>query len=114
MPDDKLYLGIISEEELNALRKHPSPGRIHPLLNVADGSDGRARHRFESAARLISAKNPDWLQEIKSRLLATDDTTHASSAMGEVRAFGALLETWMDVRPGPSVPYSRVSPEFGA
>jgi hypothetical protein len=46
-------------------------------------------------------------------LLATDDFTHASSALGEIRAYGALLETWMKVHAGPKVPYSPASPEFG-
>jgi hypothetical protein len=39
--------------------------------------------------------------------------THASSAIGEIRAYGALLDMWITVTPGPKVSYSKVSPEFG-
>lgn len=40
------------------------------------------------------------------------DQTNPSSALGELRAYGALLETWMDVKPAPPVAGSNVSPEF--
>jgi hypothetical protein len=89
------YLGIISHEELEALRLAPSRGRVHPLVNilVPEGA-GRARHIIESSARLVLEKNPEWLKSLKPRLLATYDFTHASSALGKIRAYGYLLETW--------------------
>jgi len=69
-------------------------------------------HNTESAARVINEKDPKWLKALQPRLVAADDFTHASSALGEIRAYGALLETSMNVSPAPSVQGSNVSPEF--
>jgi hypothetical protein len=108
------YLGVISPAELETVRKAQGKGRRHPLVNILLGeNEQRARFRLESAARLVSEYNLAWLQTLKSRLTDIKDYTEASGAIGELRAYGALLETWMNVKPGPTVPYSNVVPEFG-
>jgi hypothetical protein len=115
MSPGEQYLGIISNEELEALHRASPGGRIHPLASILLAEPkGRARFLIESCAKLVFEKNPGWLRALKPRLLATDDLTHASSALGEIRAYGYLLETWMDVTPAPIVPNSNVSPEFEA
>lgn len=108
------YFGIISEADIETLRQHRSHGRRHPLLDLIARKEERAWYVIERAARLIWEHDQTWLLNLKDRLLATDDYTHSSSAIGEMRAYGALLHTWMTVRAGPAVPYSKVSPEFGA
>ena len=113
MSTESIYFGIISEADVEKVRQHRVSGRIHPLLDLIARKGERSWYVTENAARLIYRHNPDWLKELKARLLATDDYTHASSALGEMRAYGALLETWMNVSPGPKVPYSKASPEFG-
>ena len=64
------------------------------------------------AARLIVDKNENWLRSLRRRLLQVDDFTAASSALGEIRAHGGLLETWCSVSPTPTVAGSAVQPEF--
>lgn len=111
------YLGIITPQDIQVLRRLRRPGVTHPLVMLALGHEQAERHRLtahntESAACLIKEKDPKWLNALKSRLVADDDFTHASSALGEIRAYGALLETGMNVAPAPSVQGSNVSPEF--
>ena len=103
------YLGIISKTELERLPVG------HPFRSVASaGDDNQVSANTRLAARAILLKNPQWLASVKSRLLDVTDRTNASSALGEIRAYGALLETWMDIKPGPTVTNSNVSPEFEA
>jgi hypothetical protein len=112
--DANSFLGSISAAEIEAVRATQRYGRTHPLLGLFyDDQHNRERLLLERVTRLIVEKNAQWLADLKPRLLATDDYSHASSALGEIRTYGFLLETWMDVRPGPTVPYSRVLPEFG-
>jgi hypothetical protein len=113
LPTEPVYFRIISEAEVETLRQHCSRGRTHPLLNLIARKEERSWYVVEHAARMIYQHNQTWFEGLKDRLLATDDYTHASSAIGEIRAYGALLDTWMTVTPGPKVPYSKVSPEFG-
>lgn len=101
------YLGIISEAEVECLPIG------HPFRSIAlAGNADQVAANTEMAARLVAQKNRPWLASLKPRLLDTTDQTNASSALGEIRAYGALLETWMDVKPGPVVSASNVSPEF--
>lgn len=111
------YLGIITAQELEALRRARRPGITHPLVNIAFAAEEAGARKLtavntEQAARLISSKDIGWLKSLHPRLIAADDFTHAASALGEIRAYGALLETWMTVTPAPSVEGSNVSPEF--
>jgi hypothetical protein len=66
----------------------------------------------KEAARQIAQKDPSWLSALRRRLLDQTDFSNASSALGEIRAYGALLETWMTVKPQPQVPEKKVVPEF--
>jgi len=98
------YLGIIMQSELEKLRNARKPGRIHPLAALAFSDP----HTFEAAntenaARHIAASDPAWLSSQRGRLLDTTDFTAASSALGEIRAYGALLEAGYIVHPRPRV-----------
>jgi hypothetical protein len=111
------FLGIITAEEIERLRHSRSDGNVHPLVNIAgnrDASNNSALTAWNttSAARLIASKDIQWLKGLHPRLTAADDFTQASSALGEIRAYGALLDTWVKVRPAPKVLGSKVSPEF--
>jgi hypothetical protein len=111
------YLGVVKPEELQALRRAYRGGRSHPLVNLAFSREQASTLQLtavntEMAARLVSEKDADWIKALRPRLIATDDFTHAASALGEIRAYGALLETWMTVSANPTVPGSQVSPEF--
>jgi hypothetical protein len=106
--NDFVSVGIISSQELDELRRSTRHGMPHPVVALSDQS----LVNTISAARLIFAKNPSWLSTVKPRLLDSSDFTNASSALGEIRAYGALLETWMSVTPHPAVPGRKVIPEF--
>jgi hypothetical protein len=66
----------------------------------------------EQLARVIAQKDQPWLSALKHRLIDQSDFTNASSALGEIRAYGAFLEAWMKVTPQPQVPGKKVIPEF--
>jgi hypothetical protein len=111
------YLGIIKPEELRALRRAQRPGATHPVVNLAfapslEQTRRRVAANTELAARLVLQSNETWLRNLRSRLLDADDFTQASSALGEIRAFGALLETWMTITPAPPIEGTNASPEF--
>ncbi len=109
------FLGIVTAEEFETLRLARREGSIHPVVALArqDAKEpDLTACNTEAAVRLITSKNPQWLKALHPRLIATDDFTHASSALGEIRAYGALLETWVKVRPAPQIPGSNASPEF--
>lgn len=112
--DNINWLGIITSEELQALRTADSGGRVHPVAALAlAASDRQVAANTEVAARLIaSAQKEDWLRSLRKRLLQVDDFTAASSALGEIRAHGGLLETGCSVSPTPTVAGSAVRPEF--
>jgi hypothetical protein len=70
------------------------------------------RANTEQAAKWIAKDDPKWLAAIRPRLLDLTDYANAASALGEIRAYGALIETWMNITPAPVVAQSNVSPEF--
>jgi len=111
---DVEYLGILTPQEIKELREAGRGGQTHPVVKLAleEKPKPQVATNTEMAARQVFEKNETWLKNLRHRLLATDDFTQASSALGEIRASGALLETWMNVTPAPSVPGSNVSPEF--
>ncbi len=69
-------------------------------------------YNTEHAAKQIAAADASWLTAMKPRLLDTTKFSNASSVLGELRAYGYLLETGMAVRPEPAVPGQKVVPEF--
>jgi hypothetical protein len=107
------YLGIVTENEIQRLRQLGKPGKTHPLVALALAEpQSQVAVNTENAARHIFNKNPGWLRSLKPRLVDTSNLTDASAALGELRAYGALLETWMTVSPEPIVPGKKVVPEF--
>ena len=107
------WLGIITQEEIQTLLEAGTGERVHPVATLALAeSDRQVAVNTEAAARMIFKKREPWLRSLRSRLLEIDDFTSASSALGEIRAHGALLETWCSVNPTPTVTGSNVRPEF--
>ena len=107
------YLGVVSPQEIEQLQKSLKPGARHALLALAlDDSQHQVGANTETAARAIFPNNEVWLRALKPRLLDNTDTANASNALGEIRAYGSLLETTMSVNPAPAVPSKKVQPEF--
>lgn len=107
------WIGIITPEEIQTLRNAGTDGRVHPVAELALAEGNRqVAVNTELAARMVFEKREAWLRSLRTRLLEVDDFTAASSALGEIRAHGALLETWCSVSPTPTVTGSNVRPEF--
>lgn len=103
----RMHLGILAEDDIEKLPIE------HPLRRVARSDEtSQVRVNSEQAAKTIKVMNSEWLDQLKHRLIDQTDHTNASSALGEIRAFGSLLETGMDVIPGPKIVESNASPEF--
>lgn len=105
------YLGVITPAELDQLRSARQPGRTHPVVALAADSTFESANT-ERAAQEITIVDRPWLVAQRSRLLDTTDFANASSALGEIRAYGALLEASFTVNPQPQVPGKKVIPEF--
>jgi len=107
------YLGVVSANEIDQLHKSIPAEAHHPLIALAKATEPhQVATNTENAARNILHKDQNWLTKLKPRLLDTSDFTNSSSALGELRAYGALLDTAMDVRPNPGVSGKKVIPEF--
>lgn len=107
------YLGIITQSEIQQLQQTTKSGERHPVATLAlENPKGQVAINTEQAAKIITQKNSGWLSSLKPRLIDTTEISNASGALGELRAYGALLETWMTVSPEPIVQGKRVVPEF--
>jgi len=107
------YLGIITQNEIQQLQQTTQSGDRHPVATLAlEMPKGQVAFNTEQAAKIITQKNASWLTSLKPRLIDTTTISNASSALGELRAYGALLETCMTVSPEPIVPGKKVVPEF--
>jgi hypothetical protein len=107
------YLGIIAPDEIERLHKSLADVVRHPLIALAKAAKPHdVATNTENAARRIFQENPDWLKKLTPRLIDTSDITNSSSALGEIRGYGALLETGMAVKANPAVPGEKVCPEF--
>lgn len=89
------FLEIITLNEMKPLRDTFKDGVQHPLVGL-DLSD-QVKANTEKAASRIAQQDFSWIQKIKPRLLDTTDFANSSSALGEIRAYGALLETGISV-----------------
>jgi len=107
------FLEVISPQEIESLRLAAKDGLRHPVAALAHASDNVAANT-KRAARNISRSDKKWLSSLKPRLIDVSSFTNASATLGEVRAYGALLEAAITVKPHPVVPGKRVKPEFEA
>lgn len=112
-PNATDFLGHLPSDEIERLRSSARNGLRHPVaaLALAQGPN-QVKTNTEQAARAISRVNNTWLEAIKPRLVDTTDFANASSALGEIRAYGALLEAGLTIKPGPTVTGKKVVPEF--
>jgi hypothetical protein len=107
------YLGVVTANEIDQLHTSIPAEAHHPLIVLAKATKPHdVATNTENAARSILRKDQNWLTKLKPRLLDTSDFTNSSSALGELRAYGALLDTAMAVSPNPGVPGKKVMPEF--
>ncbi|HEY3329254.1 MAG TPA: hypothetical protein VGK19_04480 [Capsulimonadaceae bacterium] len=100
----------INYDDIAHLRNTCQKLAAHPLVALDDEA-GQVCANTVRASRIIARNNRPWLDSIKRRIL---DATHsnASSALAEVRAYGALLEIGLPLAPEPSVAGKKVRPDF--
>lgn len=109
------YLGILTPQEIENLRAARKDGWTHPVASLALANGGNyVAGNTHLAARQLHGKDLVWLKGLRNRLLDTTDFTNASSALGEIRAYGALLEAALAVQTAPIISGKLVAPEFEA
>jgi hypothetical protein len=107
------FLGIISSADVEGLRNAGGQGLTHPVAMLAlSPSAEQVATNTKQSANAILREDQEWLFALKPRLLDNTDFSNASSALGEIRCYGALLETGMTVLPKPKVANSKAVPEF--
>lgn len=100
---DELKL-IFNDSEIEYITNTTLKDRCHPvkrLLYPRDGAerDSQVVKNTERALRHLKQAHSQWLMNLKPRLLNIDDYSTSSGALGEIRAFGYLLEAGFSVKP---------------
>lgn len=102
---------FLSGEDRERVTSFEKIERPHPVGLLLEREEGRSQEAVntDSALRHVNHTNPDWLKQMHQRLVSNDQT-EASSTLGELRAYGALLEAGYAVKP---IPRSlKPTPEF--
>ncbi|NET86937.1 MAG: hypothetical protein F6K45_02295 [Kamptonema sp. SIO1D9] len=95
---------IFDDSELEKIQQSDLKDRQHPLKRLLFSDYNYERNHqvltnTDRALRHLSEKNEKWISSLKKRLLDFDDYSTSSSALGEIRAFGYLLEAGISVKP---------------
>jgi hypothetical protein len=100
----------ITQSEIQSLRSAAKKGVPHPVAALTDPH--QVTTNTEQAAKRIAKKDQPWLSSLKPRLIDQSDFANPSSALAEIRAYAALLETGMNVKSRPRVSGKGLIPEF--
>lgn len=101
----KEFNGFIDNNEINNVEKYQS-GIIHPLIYlISDITDstgyfGFTKHNTFSAILQLQNKDNKWLQTKKKDILS-EDITNASGALGEIRCYDCLINTFIKEKVNP-------------
>lgn len=100
---DNELKSIFNDGELQLINNTVIKDRPHPLKRLffprsSVERDSQVLTNTERAFRHIYQVNPQWISNLKPRLLDVDDYSQSSSALSELRAFGYLLEAGIFVR----------------
>ncbi len=111
------YWGLIfSDEEIKNIKCFENKERTHPLKKVMFPEDDIDKlvsvNTYSALKKIYYQDQIHWIKSLKNRLLDTDDFSHSSSALGEIRALGYLLETGIDANPVPIDKKGKPTPEF--
>ncbi|WP_268627154.1 hypothetical protein [Paenibacillus alvei] len=105
---------VFTPEEIKKIELSTRRDRRHPLQRLIfpkdQERDGQVAANTKRALNLIVRENNGWIAKIKPRLLDTKDFSTSSAALGEVRAYGYLLEAGFDVSDIPT--QKKATPEF--
>jgi hypothetical protein len=100
----KCLRDILTEAEATAIENAPPIGlQRHPTwYPIFDGQSSATNDLTNGAVfRIALVGDIAWLQQLPSRLTRIDDPEEAAAALGELRAYGALLQAGFKVTPIP-------------
>lgn len=104
---------VFTDNELKRIMKFNRKDRKHPLQRlITETSPGGnlVRENTLECIHLVNEKDPNWLKNLKSRLLNSKDFHHSSSALAEIRAYGSLIASGVEIEPVKT--NSSSAPEF--
>ena len=95
---------LLDDAEIECITNTTVKDRCHPVKRLLYPRDGVERDfqviaNTERALRHLKQHHTQWLMNLKPRLLNIDDYSTSSGALGEIRAFGYILEAGISVKP---------------
>lgn len=95
---------LLNDEEIECITNTTLKDRCHPVKRLLYPRDEVERDsqviaNTERALRHLKQHHTQWLMNLKPRLLNIDDYSTSSGALGEIRAFGYILEAGISVKP---------------
>jgi len=95
---------LLNDEEIECITNTTVKERCHPVKRLLEPRDEVERDsqviaNTEKALRHLKQHHTQWLMNLKPRLLNIDDYSTSSGALGEIRAFGYILEAGISVEP---------------
>lgn len=107
MEVNKDWIELFSEEEQQKIFSLPEIARQHPLKRVLfppTNNNGKSQQVAQNTIRafnFVKEQDEQWLASLKKRMLEDKDYSTPSAALGELRAYGYLLEAGIKVEPVP-------------
>lgn len=103
---------FLSDEQIESIKTAPNKDRCHPVrrLMLDSSEKGNVYVNTESSFKVIAAENKDWLKRKANVFAELNDYSTSSSALGEVRAYGYLLNAGFKVTPIPET--DKPTPDF--
>ncbi|MCD2338310.1 hypothetical protein [Bacillus cereus] len=107
MEVNKEWLDLFPEEEQQQIYSFKTLDREHPLKRILfprdpyAGNDNQVAMNTLTAFKFVNSSDKQWLSSLKSRMMEIKDYSTSSAALGELRAYGYLLEAGVKVKPVP-------------
>lgn len=97
---EHVFNNFFTEKEIEKVLSNIN-GLSHPIFDIVNpyccdssNNTGFTRENVKAAFNSIMSKNPEWLKKIKNRLINNTDYSQPSSALGELRCYGYLLDAF--------------------
>lgn len=113
-----VFNSFFSEEEIEQVLSdinglaHPIFDIVNPYCYDSSNNNGFTRENVRLAFNIIINKNSEWLNKIKKRLTNNTDYSQPSSALGELRCYGYLLDAFTEYDVNAISTSSSPTPDF--
>lgn len=109
---EDILRSFLKEDEVKSIKELPIKDRRHPVKQLLQPRDRdiQVLANTNLALKRILAHDKSWLESVKQRLTDINQFSASSSALGEIRAYGYLLDTSLDVSSIPETDFS--TPDF--